>query len=556
MPRLRRLRLTVALALGGALVVAIRAWPVPEARGAGAPRLVLFVSVDQMRFDYLTRFEPLYKEGLRTLVDRGAVFTNARYRHANTETGPGHSVLLSGRSPRHSGIVANRWFDRAQNREVNVVDDPAAWSVGGPGRRASPVNFEGFTVGDVLKRRTPGSRVVGVSMKDRSAILLAGPKADAAYWFENAAAGFITSSHYMSAAPAWLDRWNARRLVDGHVGAVWQRLLADEAVYRKYAGEDDVKGEWDNRRTVFPHILDGTPPTPLYYEDLRRTPFADELVLGVALEALAGHDLGTDGDTDLLAVGFSGTDSIGHTYGPDSQEIMDQLLRLDRTLGRLLEAVDARAGLSRTVVLLSADHGAHSLVEVLQARGLPARRARPDDIRGPVARAFEARFGKDNGLIASFMTPDFYLDRAAVERTGVGRREVEAVAEKALLDTGLVHRVYTHERILGPPPADDPYFPLVRRSFFAARSPDLYVVQKQWTYIDDRVGGTGHGTPYDDDRHVPVVFMGPGVRPGRYDQACGPEDMAPTLAMLLGLDYPQQDAERLLTELSASPAGR
>ena len=549
---MRRPRLILALVLGAAVAVVIRAWLVPEARGAEAPRLVLFVSVDQMRFDYLTRFDPLYKDGLRTLLDRGAVFTSARYRHANTETGPGHAVLLSGRSPLHSGIIANRWFDRTQAREVGVVEDPSVSPVGGPGKRVSPANFDGFTVGDTLKRRTPGSRVVGVSMKDRSAVLMAGPRADAAYWFEGVAGGFITSSYYMKTAPAWLERWNARKLADAQVGSVWQRLLPDEAVYRTYAGADDVKGEWDNLRTVFPHRLDGAPPAAQFYEDLRRTPFSDELVLGVALEAMAGHDLGTDGDTDLLAVGFSGTDSVGHTYGPDSQEVMDQLLRLDRTLGRLLEAVDARAGLSRTVVVLSADHGVHPLVELLQARGIPARRVRPDEVLAPVARAFEARFGKENGLIAAFLNPDFWLDRAAIERTGAGRREVEAVAEKALLDTGVVSRVYTHERMLGEPPADDPFFPMVRRSFFAPRSPDLYVLQKQWTFIDERVGGTGHGTPYDDDRHVPIVFMGPGIRPGRYPEPCGPEDVAPTLAGLLGLDYPQQDAERLLTEMSSA----
>ncbi|HYM10240.1 MAG TPA: alkaline phosphatase family protein, partial [Bryobacterales bacterium] len=171
---------------------------------ARPPRLILVVSVDQMRYDYLTRFAPLYKGGFHTLLERGAVFTDAMYRHSNCETGPGHSVILSGRHASHSGIVANSWYDPLLHKQMNVVDDPAERPVGGPGRSASPANFIGFTVGDKIKQKWPGSRVVGVSMKDRSAILLAGHRGDAAYWFENACGCFITSSYYMAQPPAWL----------------------------------------------------------------------------------------------------------------------------------------------------------------------------------------------------------------------------------------------------------------------------------------------------------------------------------------------------------------
>ena len=546
---MRARRVLVPLLAALSAVLALRVWPVHQASGSGAPRLVLFISVDQMRFDYLTRFAPLYKGGFRTLLDRGAVFTNARYRHAATETGPGHSVLLSGRSPSHSGIVANRWFDTLLKRDVGVVEDPVVSPVGGPGHGSSPVNFNGFTVGDVLKKRTPGARVVGLSLKDRSAILMAGPRADAAYWYEPAAGGFITSTYYTKTAPAWLTRWNGKRLADGPAWRVWTRLLPDESLYRRYAGEDDVKGEFDGVDTVFPHRVRGAPPSEAFYDDFRRTPFADELVLDAALAAMEAHQLGADDDTDVLAVGFSASDFIGHTYGPDSQEQMDEYLRLDLTLGRLLEEVERRVGLDRVLVALSADHGVLPLVELLQAKGMPARRARPDDVGVPVTRALERRFGARSGLVARFDPPDFYLDLDAVARQGLARRDVEAVIEQALLETGLVEKVYTHERLLGDPPGDDPFFALFRRSFFQPRSPHVKVLLKQWVYMSDRPGGTGHGTPYDYDRHVPIVFLGTGVRPGSYPAACGPEDIAPTLGALLHLDYPLQDAERVLTEM-------
>jgi predicted AlkP superfamily pyrophosphatase or phosphodiesterase len=544
-------RFAVALLAALAAVLALRVWPAHPAVAAGAPRLVLFISVDQMRYDYLTRFAALYRGGFKTLREGGAIFPNAYYRHANTETGPGHSVLLSGRNGWHSGIIANQWFDSFLKKDVNVVEDPAVVNIGGSGGGygASPANFSGFTVGDMLKKRTPGSRVVGISLKDRSAILMSGPRADAAYWYDAGSGGFVTSTYYAKTPPPWLTQWNARRVADSPQWRVWSRLLPDEAPYLEYAGPDDMKGEYDGVDNVFPHRVREAPPSPKFYDDLRRTPFGDDLLLDAALEAMAAHQLGADDDPDLFAVGFSSSDVIGHTYGMDSQEQMDEYLRLDLTLGRLLAEVDRRVGLDRVIVGLSADHGAMPLVETLQGRGVAARRVRPADIQEPVTRALESRFGTQNGLVARYSAPDFYLDLQAIARRGLARRDVEAVAEKVLLDTGLVEKVYTHERLLGDPPADDPYFALMRRSFYEPRSPHLIVLLKDGIYMSERPGGTGHGTPYEHDRHVPIVFLGPSVKPGTYPVACGPEDIAPTLAALLRLEYPMQDAEHVLTEM-------
>jgi len=544
----RAIAAALALALASACSPAPSGSPPGPAR-AEPVRLVLVVSVDQMRYDYLTRFGSLFKGGFRRLLDRGAVFSNARYRHANTETGPGHAVLLSGRSSLHSGIIANEWYDTMLKREVNVVEDPATTPLGGLGRGASPTHFIGFTVGDMLKKRTPGSRVVGVSLKDRAAVLMAGPRADAAYWYETTGGNFITSTYYMKETPRWLADWNARHRAAGYAGRAWTRLLPDEGVYRRHAGEDKVDGEWDWVDTVFPHEIRGTPPGFEFYDDLRRTPFADELTLEVALEALAAHRLGTDGDTDLLAVGFSATDVIGHTYGPDSQEMMDQMLRLDQTLGRLFEAAEARVGAGGMLVVLGADHGVTPLVERLRAMGIDARRVRPAAVTAAVDEALARRFPRATGILAWARPPEFQLDLEALRRQGLKRRDVEAVVKKALLATGLVDRVYTHERLRGEAPADDPYFALVRNSFFEPRSPHVIGLLKEYVYLTDRVGGSGHGGPYEDDRHVPVVFMGPGVKTGAYAEPCGPEDVAPSLAALLHLEYPQQDSQRLLREM-------
>jgi predicted AlkP superfamily pyrophosphatase or phosphodiesterase len=515
---------------------------------AAQPRLILVLSIDQMRFDYLTRFAPLYKGGLKMLLDRGAVFTDANYRHSATETGPGHSVILSGRHPSHSGIVANEWFDAYLGKFINVVDDPIATPVGGEGRSASPINAIGFTLGDVLKLKNSQSRVVGVSLKDRSAILMSGRRADAAYWYETAGGNFITSSYYMREAPAWLVRWNNRHAANEYAGQMWTRLLPDTSLYEKYAGPDKVDGEWDRKDTVFPHAIRGAPPERLFYDDLRRTPFADELTLAFALETMKAHQIGEDSVPDVFAVSFSATDIVGHTYGADSQETMDQLLRLDGVLERFFKEIDSRVGLNNTLVVLTADHGSLPLVENLQAKGLDARRANPGVLQTAVRQALEKRF-PGAGDFTVFSSPDFYFNEEVLRRRNLNRKDVEQTAITALLQTGLVEKVYTHEDLSSTVQSSDPFLPLFRNAFFAPRSPHLNVLLKKYVYLSGLAGGTGHGTAYDYDRHIPIVFMGANVKPGSYTEPCGPEDIAPTLAKILGVDFPHEPDSRLLAEM-------
>jgi predicted AlkP superfamily pyrophosphatase or phosphodiesterase len=541
-PRFSRACASLVLA---AIPSALQAAQAPGSGGAAPvrPRLVVVVAVDQMRADYLDRFRPLFSAGLKRLADEGAVFTNALYRHACAETGPGHATLLTGRSPRSSGIVGNGWYDRTLRRRVNVVDDPAVRLLGSSrGRTASPAYLDGFTVGDVLKTASPASRVIGVSFKDRAAILPAGRRADGAYWFQTTDGRFVTSSWYAERAPGWLEAWNARRPADAYAGRPWERLLPDPASYLRYAGEDAVVGEFDRKDIVFPHLPRGAPPAVEFYDYLRRTPFADELLVDLALAAMSGHDLGRDEATDILTVSFSACDVIGHAFGPDSQEQMDNLLRLDRTIGRLLDEAERRAGMGQVLVVLSADHGVMPLVELLKARGLDARRADPAELYQPVERALAARFPGARGLVADPDPIEFVLDREAIARQGLRFGDVEQTIREALLSTGLVEAVYTQAELMGGRRPDDPFFDLHQRAFFAPRSGDLLARVRRYTYLGGYTGGTGHGTPHDYDRHVPIVFLGPGIRPGRRDDPSGPEDIAWALGRLLGLDYPQQDS--------------
>lgn len=513
------------------------------------PRLILVLSIDQMRADYTTRFDELFEGGFRRLLDDGAVFTNAMYRHASTETGPGHSVILSGRHPSSSGIVGNSWFDPLLGRAVNVIEDPFVDLVGGQGRGASPVNFIGFTVGDALKQSNPDSKVVGVSLKDRSAILMAGRLADGAFWYDGRSGHFISSTWYGHELPEWLEAWNAQDVAATYAGRSWTRLIGDEAVYERYAGPDDVDGEGNGQNTVFPHALAGT-PGPALYAGLAQSPFGDEMTADVALKALEGYDLGEDEATDILAVGFSGTDYVGHSYGPDSQELMDQLLRLDRTLADFLVQVDRLVGLDRTLIVLTADHGVLPLVEVLQARGVDARRVNPTSLGTSVLTALAERYDDPRSLIANFGAGGLTFNHRELRTRGISQNEVETIAADALRETEEVAAVYTRADLAGSAPSEDPYLWLYRNAFFPARSPDLTIRLQPFFYPSrPDAGGTGHGTAYDYDRRVPIVFLGKDISKGSFGGESGPEDIAPTIAAILGLGFPIEPDARVVTEI-------
>lgn len=500
--------------------------------------LVLFLSIDQLRYDYLTRFQDLFTGGFRTLLHSGAVFTNARYHNAVTETGPGHATLATGRYPSHSGAVANHWYDSNQKKGVNVVDDPDQRPVGGEGRGASPVHLIGDTIGDALKQHSPETRVIGLSMKDRSAVLMAGHLGDGAFWYDSGSGKFITSTYYMKELPGWLEKWNNEGVAKQFQGHDWNRLMSDSSTYDTYAGPDAEEGESDRIHTTFPHPLGliGLDPA-VYYRSLWNFTYADEMTLSLAMEAIRANELGTRNVIDLLAIGFSATDSIGHIYGPQSQELMDQLLRLDGYLGRLFAEIDSRIGLSRTLIVLSSDHGVMPLVETLQKKGIKAQRINPEVFQQPVQEALEHKFPTANNLIAGYDPPHFYLNLDQIRTSGLNRADVENEVKEALMKSGLVEAAYSYVDLEKTERPGDSNFVLFHNNFFPSRTPHVFAAIKPYIYVSDFPGGTGHGTQHDYDRHVPIIFMGEGIRPGSYDIACGPHDIAPTIASLLGLPF-------------------
>ena len=491
--------------------------PAPPPPLPPRPRLVVVITVDQLRPDYIDRYRTQLTGGLSRLLRQGAYFADAYQDHAVTETAPGHATILSGRWPAHTGIISN----------VTGVSDAAAplLEVAGPG--ASPARFRGTAFFDWLKAAEPGARVLSVSRKDRGAILPVGRARQQVYWYQGGI--FTTSRYYADSLPAWVHAFNARRIPFRAAGRVWTLLLPASA----YAEPDSVPYENLGHDVTFPHELptDSAAAAAAYVG----VPSMDSLTLAFALEGVRALGLGPRGGTDLLAVSLSTTDAIGHAFGPDSREIHDQVLRLDRYLAWFLEQLFVRYGPENVLVVLTADHGVTPFPE-RSRRELrrDATRVFADTLIRAVNASLDARIGGgdwlgfDTGMV---LAPD----RAALAAKGIDVDSVVGDVKQRLRALPGVARVDRPAELTGRDTSD----PVVRRWRHQV-PPDggveLVVTLKPysiWTY--ENLPIAMHGQPTDLDAHVPLILWGRGVRRGVYETRVATVDIAPTLAQLLQL---------------------
>jgi Type I phosphodiesterase / nucleotide pyrophosphatase len=495
-----------------------------------APRLVLLVAVDQMRYDYLPRFASGFTGGMRRLMRDGAVFTNAHLGHYPSVTAVGHSAMLSGAPPALSGIVGNDWYDRRVKKNVASVEDPGTKLLGAGERTgSSPHRLRVSTVGDELKMARPGSRVVSMSHKDRSAILMVGRMADAALWWDQDTGNFVSSTWYVPELPMWAAAFNARRPADAWAGKEWRG-----------AGEGNQPGP----------VLATLPAAPgrAYYGKLYGTPFGNELLVALAEAALEGEKLGSRDATDILAVSFSCNDAVGHDAGPHSAEIRDITARTDVALGRLLDAIDRRVGLARTVVVLTADHGVAPVPEQMADWKMPGGRFSRPDLEKAVGAALEKAYGP-GAWVEGRAGSSVYLNRELMADRGLDPAAVERVTAAGAESVPPVWRAYTRSQLLEGRVPPDSWSRLVLLSFDRERSGDVDVLFEPYWMAS--AAGTTHGTTFSYDTHIPLVVMGPGIRPGRYDRAVLLNDLAPTLATLLDVETPSGSSGQPLTEILA-----
>ena len=532
-----------------------------ESKAAERPKLVVLLIFDQMRGDYLSRWNDLYPEGgFRRLVGEGASFVDCHYPYANTMTAPGHATLATGCPPQKHGIVGNEWFDIKSGKELYCVEtgrytlipppalDPNAKQDKDAEKKSKSVSPETLlapTLADAIKKQLgKQSRVVALSLKDRASILPGGKSPDACYWAD-ASGRFVTSTYYRDRVHPWVAAFNKTAYGDRWFGKQWDRLRAD-VDYAKWSGPDDVIGEGKGsaQGRTFPHPFDGGKDRSMkvYRAAVANSPMGNDLLWQLAKKAIEAEKLGTRSTPDFLSISFSSNDLVGHSWGPDSQEVLDITLRSDLLVKDILTTLDEKVGKGKYVVVLSADHGICPLPELSRSRKIDAGRFDFDLMLTAAEEYLDEKFpdarAKDkNTWIEAAKSNMLYLDRKKLKRRNTGRAEVEKVLAEWLKKKTGIQTTYTRAEMTADKPLDE-IGRMVKASYHPDRSGDIMVVLKPYWIPNYYLTGTSHGSPHAYDTHVPLVVFGTNVEPGKRKERVSPEHTAVILAASLGIDPP------------------
>ena len=500
-----------------------------------SPRLLLLLTIDQGRGDYLERFRPALSGGLAWLVDEGVVFTDAHHAHAYTVTAAGHAALSTGRHPASSGMVGNDFYDRSEGKWVYSVEDrasvvlmPEGADGSSPGR--SPARLLATGLADWIQLTSPESKVYSVGGKDRASILMGGKNADAAYWYDVRIGHWVTSEYYTSAYPAWVQTFHRERRVESYFGSTWSPLPVSEALLSRM--EIETADGWFSRAFGRASLY----PNRGYYNAVFYSPFLESYLFDFAERLVTEEELGADDTTDVLALSFASVDTVGHGYGPNSRELLDTVLRLDRELGEFFTFLDETVGLDRVAVSLSADHGVAPVPEYRASQGLAGSRRSTEDYVcvQRAGQAFEKKFGDDDWFVRAY-----HFDYETLARRNVSRATLESALKAELVRCPNIVQVWTRTEIeaAGTSSWVDPTLALFVHSFHPERSPDLYVVEKE--FLVGNFPGTTHGSPHHYDTHVLALVRWPGAEPGSVSERIHTVDLPVTLASLLSVATPE-----------------
>ena len=495
------------------------------------PKLILGIVVDQFRYDYLLRFRADYTAGFKKLLEQGAVFDDAHYIQFPTVTAVGHSTFMSGATPSISGIIENTWYDRATGKYVtSVSDDDTKLVGGGAGAGSSPRRLVVSTLGDEIKMQGQQVKVISVSIKDRSAILPAGHMADGAFWFDSEGGRWVTSTYYMKELPAWVAEANAAKPAARAENAKWMPVNAkpgDKPFCTMSKAEAGL-------RNCGP---------------IEATPWGNEVIEELAERALGAEKLGHHEGTDVLTVSFSSNDYVGHAVGPDAPEIRDISIRTDRLIGKLLDQVEKQVGLANVTIVMTADHGVAPVPEVNQKRDMPGGRVPGAAVTTPVQQALEAKYGAGKWVLSDYGGGMIFLNRELAAKYKVSMDDVALVAAEAARNVPHVFRAYTAAELRNGHGQGDPVTAALTYGYFGSRSGDIFVLLDPYYLAGSNTSGTTHGTPFDYDTHVPVIFLGTGIKLGHYYQKIAVNDIAPTLAAIAGVAAPSGSIGRVLQEM-------
>lgn len=535
------------LATGLSLLALLAGCVTPTA--APPPKLVVFMAVDGLPMWQVTAYrDQLAPDGLARFLERGAWFADAHYGHAYTVTAAGHAAMLTGAYPHRTGIIGNAWRDPATGQTEYCTGDTSASYIGHKTQAldgTSPKNLRAETVGDVLRRVNPQSKVVAISGKDRGAILPAG-KTGTAYMYMGESGQFASSTYYMTAHPPWVDAFHAAKPADRFFKTEWKPLLPEAAYARSVPDNQAWFGPRGGALPMLMGVAADDRPGPGYYSSLLRSPFGDALTLDFARAAIAGEKLGQDDAPDILSVSLSGHDYVNHAYSAESRISHDHLLQLDRLFQAFFQHLDTTVGKDSYVLVLTADHGFMPAPEVRQAKGQSAGRQNGSQTLGRVNAALEGRFGVP-GLARFYSASAVVLDRALITQKGLDFNAVAEATRTALLAEPGIGAAYTRRELETGARAGQPLFEAMRRSWHKELSGDVQYALKPFWMMSSSASGTTHGSPHAYDTHVPILLYGPPwVRPGRVEQRVEVVDIAPTLARWLRIAAPAASEGQLL----------
>lgn len=507
---------------------------------AQTPKLVVGIVVDQMRYDYLTRFWDQYGEGgFKRMVNEGFNCKNHHFNYAPTSTGPGHASVYTGTSPAMHGIIGNDWYDKETDKMVYCAGDDSMTSVGtnSAAGQMSPHRMLTTTVTDQLRLHTQQrGKVIGVALKDRGAILPAGHSANAAYWFEGGTTGnWITSSYYMDALPQWVVDFNASDAVEQYK-KTWTTLRPIETYLESGSDANNYEGlQKGETTTTFPHDLPKLWEDNGEFELLRRSPYGNSMTTDFALAALEGEDLGKDAITDFLAVSYSSTDYVGHFYGVNSKEIEDTYIRLDQDLARLFSELDEKVGEGEYTVFLTADHAAINVPAYLQDQKIPAGYLDMNGMKEKFNEFLKYKYGTTD-MVKNLSNYQLFLDHRILSNLDIDIVIAQEEMAKELLSYEGIGQVYTgHQMWANEYTRGIPY--ILQNGYNQKRSGDVLIVPNPGFISYGKTGST-HGSPQIYDTHAPLLLFGKGIKQGSTVNRTEIPDIAPTISTLLGIAFP------------------
>ena len=499
------------------------------------PRLVVFLVIDQGTPKLIQKYDNLFNGGIRFLIDNGYNFSQTFIDYSSTSTGPGHFSLASGVYPGSAGIIGNQWYDRSLGRSWYCAEDTLSFTLIEKKKGSSYKNVNATTLGDWLKKESPKSKVISVSGKDRSAVMMGGKNPDGAYWY-NKKGAYTTSSYYKRTLPWWVKRFNKNINVESYIDSSWN-FLFDKKIYDDNTRADYFFGEsdWTTKSGYNPTLpiefneLDLSRLLNLFYV----TPFGDRSLLNFAESAIKKHKMGNDQFSDLLFIGLSATDGVGHSFGPNSQEQLDNLLRLDRNLGLFINSIERSIGKGNTLFVLTSDHGVEDLPEFLADKGFDSGRISSsikDSITQTIIEKINLKFGPKS--VTPYGNGFYYRKSLNIDE----RNEIDLIIKDLIIKIPGVGMVLTQNEIMTAGDSDIEI--RLKNMVHPVKSPDIIFIPRKYWSTRSQSGAT-HGTPYDYDAHIPFFISSSNFKKKEIKKRVSSIDIAPTISNLLNISSPK-----------------